>query len=478
MKRRARLRIVLGVLGAALAVTVAVACGSDDGTGPESCTGAACDGGSESSTTDAPGADTSVTDGGVGRDADADADSSIAVSCGDAGEPGTLDPTFGDGGLTVLAYPGSGGYSVALQPDGKILVGGYSASKLLLARLLPNGAPDTSFGTSGVVLIPFGDFGAVVQSLVVLADGRIVGAGSAHIPGRAAGDTADFGVYRWHSDGGIDSTFGDGGITATDLGATDHAYAVAVLSDGHLLVGGSTTGAKPKFVLVRYTAEGNLDTTFGTSGIVTTDLGGAGSGAQAMAVLPDGRILLAGLNVPSGAAVLAAARYQANGALDPTFADAGVLVTDQPTSARAVVVDPTGNATLAGHDPADFVLLQVAPNGSKTVTFGSSGLVTTDFGGSEDVSALVRQPDGRFVAAGTQVLAGDAHFNAVLARYLANGTIDTSFGNSGRTTSSFGPQYSTTTNGAVVSACGLIVVTVMGDLSAGDSVLGIMRYRL
>jgi uncharacterized delta-60 repeat protein len=153
------------------------------------------------------------------------------------------------------------------------------------------------------------------------------------------------------------------------------------------------------------------------------------------------------------------------------------LVTYQPTSADALVLDPVGNATLGGHDGADFVLLQLAPNGSDT-TFASSGLVTTDFGGTEAVSALVRQADGKLVAAGTQVLGGDPSIKAALARYSPNGSLDPTFGAGGKRTTDFGPKYGTTPNAAALSGCGVIVVTVMVDSSAGDSVVGIMRYRL
>jgi uncharacterized delta-60 repeat protein len=466
---------LVGVGAACVIGALLFACGTDNNVA-----GGDDGGSSEAGLTDgtmpgmdgATGGDTSLGDSGADG-----SDSSTPMSCGDGGA-GMLDRTFGDGGLTILPYPASGGYSVALQPDGKILVGGYSASKLLLARLLANGAPDTSFGANGVVLIPFGDFGAVVQSLVLQADGRIVGAGSAHIPGRPGGDQADFGVYRWYQDGGIDTTFGDGGIASTNLGATDNAYGVAVLPSGHIVVGGSTTSSPPKFAVVRYNSDGSIDPTFGVSGIVTTDLGGAGSAAHAMIVLPDGRITLAGLNAPSGTGVFAAARYQASGALDPTFADAGVLVTGQPTSANGLILNPGGNATLAGHNGADFVLVQITPNGSIAGAFGTGGLVTTDFGATEDVLTLARQADGKLVAAGTQVVGGDPNFRVALARYLVDGRLDPSFGTGGKSTTSFGPTYSATPNALAISGCGVVVVAVMPELSAGDSVVGIVRYGL
>ena len=464
---------------------VAFACGTDDGNGAGPCEGASCDGGSESSTTDGPGTDTSIGDGGGGGDAHAD--SSIQVSCGEAGA-GTLDPAFGDGGVVVLTYPSSSANSVVVQPDGKIVIGGYTAQSLALVRLMPDGSLDSTFGSTGFVQVPLGDFGAIVSALALQADGKIVGAGSAHIPGSPAGDRGDFAIIRFLANGSLDPTFGDAGIVTTNIGGTDQAYAVAVLADGHVLASGNT-GKPSDFAVVRYNADGSLDATFGSGGKVATDVGGFLDHAYGMAVLPDGRIVLGGGSSEDGGAVsnthFSAARYNADGSPDTSFADAGAFVANDVGTfadiARALVSDQAGKLVLAGGRNGDFTLVRLTAGGSIDGTFGSGGFAATDFGGDDTAMTLRVQVDGKLLASGIRGVGANPSTDLVIARYLAAGSLDPSFGLAGKVITSFGTLFGAVGNAEAVTGCGLIVVGTLSDTtgqSLNPTAMLITRYGL
>jgi uncharacterized delta-60 repeat protein len=135
----------------------------------------------------------------------------VLGSC-DGGAPGTLDQSFGDGGLVWLKYPGAQVGGVAVQADGKIIVVGATQAGFAVIRLLATGALDTTWGTNGLVTTLIGSTG-FYSAVALQADGKIVATGGALF----AGGT-DFALARYLTDGGLDPSFGDGGVTTTDFG--------------------------------------------------------------------------------------------------------------------------------------------------------------------------------------------------------------------------------------------------------------------
>jgi uncharacterized delta-60 repeat protein len=319
---------------------------------------------------------------------------------------GTLDPTFGSSG-TVLTDFGAqldAAFDVTLQPDGKILAVGISASNFAVARYTPTGALDPTFGAGGLVTT---DFGSSEQASAATVDGagRIVVAGF-------SGD--DFAIARYTPEGTLDPTFGTNGTVKTDLGSFDIAFDLALTPTGKIVVAGRNGG---DFAVVRYNADGTLDAAFGTNGRTTTDFGGADQ-AFALALDTSGRALLAG----QGAGQFGLARYNTDGSLDATFGSGGKTTTTFFDEASAVafglVVQPdgtiaagggTGGGTLASR----FAVARYLPNGLLDSSFGVDGKVTTAFESSRSsANDLVLQPDGKLVAVG-----GTATDFAV-ARYL------------------------------------------------------------
>jgi len=218
---------------------------------------------------------------------------------------GTLDTTFGTSGIVLAGFSGGTdiAYDMTIQPDGKILVAGSGwwgvwpqRMMYLLARFNTDGTLDTAFGTSGHV---FRDFGVESRAygVNVQADGKILVAGTTDI---FSYYTSNIAVVRYNSDGTLDTGFGSGGTVITDFGSNlgEQGFDVVSQVDGRILVAGYTidpVNSDKEFALVRYNSDGTLDAGFGVGGLVTTDLGANTSdSANAMALQPDGKIILVG----------------------------------------------------------------------------------------------------------------------------------------------------------------------------------------
>lgn len=272
---------------------------------------------------------------------------------------GTLDSTFGNGGIAIVDRAVD--KAVALQTDGKIVIGGGGGSSQLadyqITRLLPNGSPDPTFGVGGHVTIDFAGSGDGVWGLAIQSDGKIVAGGQT----RLLGDDDNFAVARLNPDGGLDTGFGSGGKVATDFdGSTDVGYAVTLQSDGRIIVAGQArTGTNEwAFGLVRYRIDGSIDTGFGNNGRVRTDVGIVDV-AFAVKVQPNGKIVAAGLIGPGGFAVT---RYNSDGTIDSSFGTGGIALaffegTDQ---ARAVAIQPDGKIVVAGTADGGAIIGQFA----------------------------------------------------------------------------------------------------------------------
>jgi uncharacterized delta-60 repeat protein len=261
---------------------------------------------------------------------------------------GSLDGSFaGDGMVTT----GLGGFasSLAIQTDGKIVVGGDSG----LARYRPDGSLDTSFGGDGTVAT---GLGGSAYSVAIQSDGKIVAAGASELA-------------RYRSDGSLDTTFANDGTVPTN---SVWARSVAVQADGGIVVAGaiSVGGEFPHydFALLRYTPVGALDSSFGSGGMQTSSFSAGwweDEIAADLALQHDGKILAVGTSTPvdwvwEGSAIVIA-RYATDGSLDQSFGDGGNRVTMHglDNSGAAVAIQNDGKIVVAGSgsDPGDAASL-------------------------------------------------------------------------------------------------------------------------
>ena len=237
-----------------------------------------------------------------------------------------------------------------------------------------------------------------------------------------------------------DVTFDDDGIVYTNIGnngISDAAKAVAIQDNGKIVVvGHEREPSNENFALVRYTLDGTLDTTFGSGGVITTDLTvNSRDYGNAVAIQPDGKIVVAGTSDSRFALV----RYASNGDLDTGFGSGGVVTTSIAGSTsnglHALELQEDGKLLVAGYTQSgttstnNFILLRYTISGTLDTSFGSTGIITTDIDGDADIAyALAMQDDGKIVVAGTGRLPDG--YDVIVARYMPTGALDATFGNS------------------------------------------------
>lgn len=364
-------------------------------------------------------------------------------------QSGALDADFGSDGLsTPLPQPlFNKAYSVLVQPNHKILLAGYSlsgaANVFSLTQLLPNGDPDITFGNNGFVETPIGA-NAACYAAVLQSDGKILLAGTATDIQSGA---SDFAIVRYLPDGAVDSSFAADGIQTISFGTGDElARAIALQPDGKILLAGTaTTGNGSLMALARLTEDGQTDITFSGDGRATLAIGAIFTNGFALVLQPDGKIILAG-NAKFGMADdVALARFLSNGNLDISFGNAGYLTTNlgsDADSGNALAIQPDGKILVAGitGNTRDFVLLRYAATGILDQSFGTQGVVTTDFFGGDDyANAILLQPDGKIILGGYAYIGTLPDF--ALARYENNGDLDADFGDAGLVTTDFDSSY-------------------------------------
>ncbi|MGE5408250.1 MAG: delta-60 repeat domain-containing protein [Syntrophothermus sp.] len=416
-----------------------------------------------------------------------------------AAAPGDLDPTFGGGRVTLPFGAESGAGGVAVAPDGKVVVAGSSSSMpgFTVARLLPNGSPDPSWGGTGVVNTPLGPKAFGASDVAVQSDGKVVAVGEVN---------NDFGIVRYLENGALDPSFGEGGVVILPVGKlADQPYAVAIgpggliavtgvstvseeprvlgagvavlkgngnpetafsedgrtiiqtesgnddrgegiafQADGRILIADATGGgAGDGFTIVRLGTDGKPDPSFGGDGIVETPIPGEGGIKEGrstdVAIQPDGKIVAGGYGAdytgPEGEkeflTKFALARYTAAGQLDPSFGSGGIVSVRRGAGddfGRAVAVAPDGRLILAGtydHNPAPLeeaaapALLRFTSDGSLDPSFGNGGIVLGDFPSGiefESVEGMALQADGRILTSASA--SGKESNSAVVSRYL------------------------------------------------------------
>ena len=366
------------------------------------------------------------------------------------GQAGALDSIFGVGGVAINdlgCFGGERAYSMLLQPDGKLLLAGYCYGQSV-ARFMGDGSLDLSFGVDGIFLTGLGiGSGTYVSAgaIGLQTDGKVLVAGHDY-----NGADVDFALMRLNTDGTVDSTFGSTGLVTTSIGSMgEQPFAIAVQPDGRILVAGNSRAgsANADFALVRYNSDGTLDNSFDGDGKLTTGITTGNDEAYAMSLQPDGKIVLAGICTSGGNSDVALVRYEPNGAYDTAFDFDGIarfpITANEDDAGVAMALQPDGKVIVTGctSDSLGFVMatLRLNADGSLDDTFGEDGKVTTNIGpGWEKAFAICLQPDGKVNIggyAGGNTAWIDAGFTVV--RYTASGELDSSFAVNGSAVSLF-----------------------------------------
>ncbi len=363
------------------------------------------------------------------------------TTTGALAQPGTLDASFGTGGVTL--FPGVEANAVAFQPDGKIVASGNVGGDAAFWRFHPDGTLDASFGTGGVVTVDLGGPLDYFIDLAVLPSGAIVAVGTKALSDSdqsqlRIGDDAV--VARFLPSGTLDAAFGTGGLVREPgtAGTPDAFWSVDVRPDGRIVAGGTRGDLVGPVIdacyAVQYLEDGTRDAAFGTDGVVVIAPPAPAPGQDiycfAGALFPDGRYTLSGRLIPQRG--WAAMRLLADGTPDPAFDGDGVALTTGLTGiTQAMEAGPDGSVTIVGSNNSVVTLFRFTPAGLPDPTFGEDGLsLLPELGGTRLYGSAL-QSDGKVLFAGETLLDGTS--DVVLARVLADGSLDPAFGTGGVT---------------------------------------------
>ncbi len=354
---------------------------------------------------------------------------------------GTPDNTFDIDGKLIISPGGLNevAHSVALQPDGKILVAGQSSNAFAIIRCNSNGAIDNSFSLDGKLITAITGF-SVARSLALQADGKIMLSGYCALrsEGGIVGQLT-FTTIRYFANGTPDNSFGSNGIAISEFrgskAAVDAGNVVAVQPDGKIIVAGnSNNGNYNDLVMVRFLPNGRLDNSFNISGKVYKVFFNDFS-ANAVALQQDEKILVAGSLFNGANLDFALLRYNADGTQDNTFSSDGLVTTpigNSNDAAYSVAVQADGKILVAGYSNngsnVDIALVRYNSDGTLDNFFNLDGKATTDFGSRDNYgTSLAIQPDGKIVVAGYSYNGSNNDF--AVARYKTNGDLDPTFNN-------------------------------------------------
>lgn len=358
-------------------------------------------------------------------------------------QSGTLDLSFNTTGLLLHSLDTFGDKieALAIQPDQKILFGGshrtsYTASDFILSRSLPNGHLDSSFGINGSVFT-YLEGRSEGHALALQNDGRIILGGSSQWY---------INLARYTNQGVLDTTFGTGGTVITDVIGyySETCESIVIQSDGKILIAGygkHNANDRPYVLLLRYYPNGNPDSSFGNNGVV---IGGEGI-AEAVALQSDGRIVLAGSYDfkmalwrfhPDGSVDTI---FGSNGTVYTTLGTS--------CAANALKLLPNNKMLIAGYayidsTKSDFALLQYENNGLLDNNFGNGGVVTTSIGNKSAIAYGLDVQSNGYIVLGGRAMHTTPFHHFTLTRYDSLGQIDNSFGNNGIAFTPIGSGYS------------------------------------
>ena len=359
--------------------------------------------------------------------------------------------------LTRVGHADADATAVIVLPDGRIVAAGYIVSSpgnasFALARYMPDGRLDGSFGHRGRVVTKFPD-SAIATSVLTQSDGKLVVGGYTGPDGPTYnGFNGSFALARYLEDGRLDPSFGTGGTVVTSLEGNDSISEIAMQPDGSILAAGTSDLGYPdsahpssRFALIRYLPNGSLDPGFGSGGKVITDFGGFNVGSDLL-LMPDGRIEVVGTHQRDDTFPedLALARFLPNGAPDPSLAGTGTKTSPKGEAVSALAFQPDGHVLTAGQGGfrsrhrfnIGIRVRRFTVDGLRDRSFGDGGHVNLGFKLIGAPYSIATQADGRVLLGGVRALR-DEMFQ--IARLKPSGAVDRHFGRRGTVVSDLSP---------------------------------------
>jgi uncharacterized delta-60 repeat protein len=408
--------------------------------------------------------------------------------------PGDLDSTFGGGGIVLSPIGRLSGVDQAtvIQPDGKIVVAGYtsdtSSSDFVLARYNTDGSLDSTFGSGGRVVSDFGG-GDFATAVALQSDGKIVVGGLCQLVGGQ-----DWLIARYNSNGVLDTTFGNGGNAIVTFSgySSCRMCGLTIQGDGKMVGVGyghglnqGYYGQKDDVLLARLSTDGSLDTSFGSGGQVSTQIGTVNDRGWRVSIRPDGKLVVFGdydAGGPGGSRDrIFLAQYNSNGSLDTGFGSGGIITASIGDSdgGRDLVLQPdgkmvvTGGCQIGGQDRQ--YVARFNADGSSDNSFGTGGKTVTSLTVAYARGvAVVLESDGKILVGGNASTGSVQDEDFAVARYNSDGSLDSSFGTDGKTFTQVGSGLSGIVDLAIQLDGKVVAVGYASE--GGNSAFGIARY--
>jgi uncharacterized delta-60 repeat protein len=364
-------------------------------------------------------------------------------------QAGAYDTTFShDGKIRIADFSQITSYTseifaLQIQSDGKIVTGGHEDNVFSLARYLPNGNLDSSFGNNGFVLSALtdslGNISGTIYSLILQDDGKILVAGRATRP-----QYSTFALARYLNNGDPDVSFGlNGQLVLPVIHGFTFPKSIKVQSDGKIVVAGyAKVDSTLDYGVLRFLENGSLDTSFHSTGKFILDFEGADDYLTDMLVLPNNKILLGGIVERTINQVytqcMGLVQLNANGGLDTLFGTNGLNknVPFKSYGSSKLGINSQGKILFNGGNFGFFQMLQYNANGSLDSTFGNNGLVSCnpDYSLYDEVpNVLIIQPDDKILVGGSslQLIGTNSRYLTIL-RFNPDGSLDNSFDYDGK----------------------------------------------
>ncbi len=393
---------------------------------------------------------------------------------------GIIDLSFGTNG-TVVTTAGGEVFDMIIQPDDKIVVVGSNGSgayDMTIMRFNADGSTDNTFGTNGKVTVDFNGGNDNALCVALQNDGKILVGGSCQQS--PSNNNSNLAIIRLNTNGTLDNTFGTGGKYSYDIDgfAFDEIYDITIQSDGKIVaVGKGGTDMFNKTFVLRLNSNGSHDNSFDSDGILKAFgfPGGIMSTIYAVLVQPDGKILIAGSSTSCSLA-----RLNSNGTIDNTFGTNGGIIIYHASYGNYLALQPDGKILLSNYNVIgnNTLLCRINSNGTLDNSFGNSGMASLNVntGQYTHSKGIYLQSDGKILLSGSAFINGSTS-DLLLAQYNSDGTLNTSFGpiNNGYVTTSLASSDEDRGKCVGVQSNGKIILA--GSPCTGSCKFALVRYN-
>ncbi len=353
-----------------------------------------------------------------------------------------FDNNFGNNGIDIpqTNAVNSGFWSLSLQTDNKIIVTGWaytdaeSPSDISIIRFFENGEMDTSFNSSGTFSVGNGTWEDAYSS-AIQSDGKILVAGR-YFNGRSW----DFIIIRFNEDGSLDSSFnGKGYFTKDFFGKDDRCFSIDIQSDGKIVACGFAENFNWDFAIIRLNTDGTIDSAFGNNGSKVINIGSYNDVAFSLKAQKDGKIIVCGWTYIFGSWDFALVRLNSDGTFDNSFGSTGIVTTDYHhlyNTAHSIDIQSDGKYIAAGYTnkpgflDTDIMLVRYNTDGSIDRSFGKDGIVLIDNDSADDFAWVLKTDNyDKILVGGIATINGTK--NLLIAKLNSDGSSDISFGDRG-----------------------------------------------